>query len=631
MRLFSGLLGLFLLAGIASTALLMAAPTPEQRKELTALSKELTAIRSLITKKEFQEAEKQIEALHTKAEKLIKDADFSPTDRAAGTLQKNIAQVRQQAAKGLEKPDPTLLSFSKDIAPILASRCRSCHDAASPRGSLDLSSYAGMKRGGTNGALLIPKQPARSLIMARVVAPDPQQRMPRGANPLAPEEIQKLALWIEQGAGFDGMDEATPLTELARPTPMNSPTATPVVINKATGNEKVSFVKDIAPTIVNLCTGCHGNNNPRAGLSLLTFESLMRGSENGRVIVPGSLDGSRLWALVGAGEQPRMPQGQARITRQFHAALQTWIEEGAKFDGSDAKTPLRQLVPTEEQMAAEKLAMMTPEEMKQLRETRTQEQWKRFAARSTPRFVNSNEFYVYGDVSEERLKQVDDWAEAYAREMRSIFGAKTTPIWKGRLTIFVIKDRFGYSEFNQVIHERSTPRDLHGHAHVTTGFEDAYIAVEDVGDAPGETHGGLHASVVDHLTGAWLKQPGARMPEWVIRGTGLAMAARTAGANDYFAGMNTLAAEALKGIQQPGEVFSDRFGPGDIGPIGYTLVEFMIRNGGAPKFGQFVSRLQGGAQPAAAVNAVYAADLPALGTAYLQSVASSAPKKGKAK
>lgn len=608
-----------------------AAPTPDQRKELAAIQKELTAIRGLLTKKQYEDVEKQIEDLNIRAEKLIKDADFPAGDRSVATLRKNVALIRQQTAKALDKPDPTLISFSKEIAPLLNAKCGNCHGGATPACQLDLTSYGSMKKGGMSGALLIPKTPARSLVMARVTSPNPQARMPRNGAALSADEIQKLGLWIEQGAAFDGMDENTPLADLGKAMPDKKKPDVPVTIAKATGTEKVSFVKDIAPTIVNLCTGCHGGNNPRAGLSVVNFESLMRGSDNGRVIVPGSLDGSRLWALVGAGEQPRMPQGQARITRKFHSDLQTWIEEGAKYDGGDAKTPLRQLVPTEDDLAAERLAKMTPDEFKEMRQKRTEEQWKRFASRSPARFVTSAEFLVYGDVSEERLKQVSDWSESYARELRSLFGAKDNPVWKGRLTVFVIKDRFGYSEFNQVIHDRGTPRELHGHAHITTGFEDAYIAVEDIGDEPGDTHPGLHASVIENLTAAWLKQPGTKLPEWVIRGTGLAMAARSAGSNSYFSTMNALAADALKGIQQPDEVFSDRFGPADVGPIGYTLVEFMIRNGGAPKFGQFVSRMQSGTPTAAAVKAVYAADLPALGTAYLQAIAGSTPKKGKGK
>jgi hypothetical protein len=597
-----------------------AAPTPEQRKEISAIQKEVASVASMIRKKEFEEAEKKLEELNDQATKLIADAQLSPADRTVASLMKILTLNRQRVAKALGKPDPTLISFSGEIAPILARSCGNCHGSDNPRALLDLTSFATMKRGGQNGVLLVPKQAQRSLLMLRVATQDAQARMPKNANALDRPELEKIYTWINQGAIFDGEDEATPLAEL-KADGGKEPDAPPVMITKATGTEKVSFVRDIAPTIVNLCTGCHRGNDPNSGLSVETFENLMRGGDSGRVIVAGNLDGSRLWQLVGAGEQPRMPQGQARITRKFHADLKTWIEEGAKFDGGDPKLPLRSLVPTDDELAMERLAALSPDEFRQMREQRTEDQWKRVSARVAARFVTSDEFYVYGDASEDRLKQVSEWAGQYVGELRSMFGIQEKPVWKGRLTIFVMKDRFGYTELNQVLHSRSTARDMHGHAHITTGFEDAYIAVEDVGDEPGETHGGLHLSVIDHITGAYLQKPGTNLPQWVIRGTGLALAGQSVGSNSYVGSMGAQVLDALKGIERPEDVFTDgRFGPGEVGPVGYSVVSFMIKAGGGRKFGQFISRLHSGANMNAATTAVYSTDLKSLGTAYLNSL-----------
>ena len=613
------LLGMAILAMSVSTS--KAALTPEQRQQIAAIQKEVASVAAMIRSKEFEEAEKKLEELDAEARKVIADAQLSSADRTVASLMKILTLNRQRVAKALGKPDPTLISFSSEIAPILDRNCGNCHSGDTPRGRLDLSSFAMMKRGGQNGALLVPKQATRSLLMLRLTTQDAQARMPRNGNPLSQEELEKIYTWINQGALFDGEDESTLLADLGKGADKPA-AAPPVKIAMATGTEKVSFVRDIAPTIVNLCTGCHRGNDPNSGLSVETFENLMRGGDSGRVIVPGNLDGSRLWQLVGAGEQPRMPQGQARITRKFHADLKVWIEEGAKFDGGDPKTLLRQLVPTDEQLAMERLAAMSPDEFRQMREQRTEEQWKRVSARTTARFVTSDEFLVYGDASEERLKQVSDWASQYIGELRSMFGIKDRPVWKGRLTIFVMKDRFGYTELNQVLHSRNTAKDVHGHAHVTAGFEDAYVALEDVGDDPGDTHGGLRLSVIDHITGAWLQQPGTSLPQWVIRGTGLALAARTIGSSPYIDGMGPQVLEALKGLTRPEDVFTDgRFGPGEVGPVGFSLVSFMIKAGGPNKFGQFIARLQSGSSMAAAVAAVYPpADLSNLGTAYLNSL-----------
>ena len=316
-----------------------------------------------------------------------------------------------------------------------------------------------------------------------------------------------------------------------------------------------------------------------------------------------------------------MPQGQARITRKFHADLRTWIEEGARFDGNDAKAPLRSLVPTDEEMALEKLAALSEEEMRAHREKRAEDTWKRAHPRARPRFVSSQEFLVYGDADQTRMKQVSDWAEEHAEKLKKMFGIKDSPIWRGRLTIFLMKDRFGYTEFNQVIHNRSTARDIHGHSHVTLGFEEAYIALEDVGDDATATSAGLKVNLIDHITGAYLSKPGTNLPQWVVRGTGLAMASQSAGDSAYIGSLPGHAMDASKGIGAPEDVFSNsQFGPSDVGPIGFTLVKYMIDSGGASRFGRFILQLQSGASVSAAVKAVYPpADLKALGTGYLQS------------
>ncbi len=624
----AALLAVTLIAGTSAEA----APTPEQRKELAEISKEASAVGTLIRKKQWEEAEAKLEELLEQAEKIIKDGEFPENDRAAAAVVRAINLKRQAVAKGLGKPDPTLISFSKEIAPILDGKCGRCHSADMRRGQLNLSSFAGLQQGGQSGALLIPKSPQRSLLMRCVTLPDPQARMPRGGEPLSNDELKKLYAWIEQGALFDGSDPTLLMSELMKEVdgkggdkPMPKP---PVEIAKATGNETVSFVRDLAPTFVNICTGCHGPNRQNSGFSLATFEDLMRGGDSGRVIIAGNLDGSRLWQLVGVdGVTPRMPQGQARITRKFHGDLRKWIEEGAKFDGNDAKAPLRSLVPSEAEMAAEKLASLTDEQFREHRQTRTEEQFKRVAPRARARFVATNEFLVYGDASEERLKQVSEWAELHAGRLRETFGINQKPIWRGRLALFVMSDRYGYTEFNQVIHQRVIGKEVHSHSQVTTAFEDAFAVVEDVGDEPADSHGGLQLTVQDVITEAWLRQPGNNLPEWLIRGASLTLAAQGVQENSFVNELTPRAIGALEGVA-PGEIFDNgRFGPGDVGPVGYTLVSFMLKNGGTQKFGRFVGQLRGGSAVAAAVRAVYPpADLNALGAAYLQSLAGGGRK-----
>jgi len=507
------------------------------------------------------------------------------------------------------------VSFVKQVAPILNSKCGRCHAGNRSSGQLSLASYAGMKKGGSNGLLLVPGKPNGSLIMRRLTAPA-NRRMPRNAPALSKQELQTIAAWITQGGKFDGGNESTMLANLKLATGGSGTTGTKpkpkpsVKIAMATGNEKVSFKDDIAPEFVVKCLRCHSGNNPRGGFSMETFELLMTGGDSGRVLLPGNVAGSRMYRLIRGLDKPQMPQGQARIKKKWYTDLLTWIDEGLKYDAGDPKIRLRELVPTDEEKRAVQLAAMSASEWETLREERTAEQFKRVAPRDRARFASSKEFYVYGNTSEDRLKEISSWAEDHAKQLRALFKVNDKPIWKGKLAIFVFRDRFGYTEFNQVIHRRDTPRELTGHSMVTATYEDAYIVLEDIGDDSDEVSGGLQVNLIDHITGAFLKRGGANLPDWITRGTGLAMAASKIGSkNPFVRGLRSNALESMKGLQRSDEIFADnRFSPSEIGPVGFALVDFMLNGAGSSggrKFGQFIKSLQGGSSIDAAINAVY--------------------------
>ena len=612
------------LLAIAAMSISLAAVTPEQKKELKEIGGDITKAASLTSKKKYDEAEAALKEVEDKFEKLIKDAAIPETDAALKPIRVQLEKAKAQLGKASGKGT---VSFAKDVAPILVAKCVSCHDD-NARGGLRLDTFAGLEKGGASGLLLVPGNAQNSRLVQKLVTPNAQQRMPKGGAALTANEIQAIGTWVAEGAKFEG-DKTTDLASLDKKAAGPAPK---VEIAKATGKETVSFIKDVAPTIVNICGGCHNDGQKRGGLSMASFEKLMQGGASGRVIVPGSLEGSRLWRLVNADETPVMPAGQARITRKWHGDLKKWIEEGAKFDGSDAKKPLRQQVPTDEEIAAAKLATLSPEEFAAKRLKDSQDQWKLTFPNGEPRHIDSKEFIVMGDVSEARLKEVETWAIDHSKSLRSSFNVKDDLLWKGKLTIFVFKERFGYEEFNNSVHKREVPREVLGHSQVTSTMEEAFIALQDIGDAASESSPGMQVSLVEHVTGAFLKRGGGTLPDWVIRGAGLSLAGRGSTGNPYLAALPAQAGAILKDSRiAPEEVFANgSFAPGEVGPIGFTLVNFMMTRGGPNNFGQFVRSLQSGDSPEAALKKVYGADGKTLALAYANSLpAGGGVKKGK--
>jgi mono/diheme cytochrome c family protein len=630
LRLVGGLAVIFAV-GLSTT--LLAAITPEQREQLSDLKTELGKVPALVSKKKLDEANAAVVSIEEKVNALVKEGGVPETETLVKGLRKQLESqkailAKQQAIVAAKIPT----SFSKEVAPILEAKCVSCHGEDNPRGGLRMDTFAGMERGGTNGALVVAGIPARSPLVARLTTTENRFRMPKDDEALKPAEIQTIAKWVAEGAKFDAMDKTASLGSLAamadgKPKPPD----VPVEIAKPTGGEKVSFINDVAPTLVTTCGQCHLGNNPRGGFSVATFERMMKGGESGRVIVAGNLEGSRLWRLVNADEAPVMPAGQGRITRKWHADLRTWITEGAKFDGPDAKRPLLQLVPTPEEIRARELAKMSPEQLLERRRKDTREKWELALSSTEPSIVETEEFVLIGDVGEARLKELGEAGAEFTKTLKTTFGFKESPVWKGKLAVFVFKDRFGYEEFNQTINRREVPKEIIGHADVSPTLETALVAVYDVGDDPTEKSPGAALNLAEQLAAAALLKGGGDLPDWLIRGTGLSLAASgpIGKGNPYITSLKPRAAEAMQySIQQPQDVFADgTFSPADVGPAGYVIVEFLMRNGGTSNFGNFVKRIQGGDTPVAALQAVYRQDARAMGAAFLST--QGAPIGGK--
>jgi len=94
-------------------------------------------------------------------------------------------------------------------------------------------------------------------------------------------------------------------------------------VNVIGEKKEVSYRCDVKPIIDRRCLGCHGT---RGGLTLATYEDIIKGGTKGKVIVPGDSKSSSLIDSVENGKMAVL----SSLTPDEEDIVKKWIDEGAK-------------------------------------------------------------------------------------------------------------------------------------------------------------------------------------------------------------------------------------------------------------------------------------------------------------
>lgn len=102
------------------------------------------------------------------------------------------------------------IDFDKQVRPILAKHCLSCHGPTKQRGGLRLDRKADAIQGGDSGAVIVPKRSADSPLARLVAGLDGDRVMPPDGPRLSAVDVTTLRTWIDQGADWpdDGSAKA---------------------------------------------------------------------------------------------------------------------------------------------------------------------------------------------------------------------------------------------------------------------------------------------------------------------------------------------------------------------------------------------------------------------------------------
>ena len=102
----------------------------------------------------------------------------------------------------LPPPAARHVDFDKDIQPLFADRCYSCHGPRKQESGFRLDAKSEALKGGDNfpDHAIVPGKSAESVLIHAVSHLNPDLKMPKKGDRLSPEQVGLLRAWIDQGA-----------------------------------------------------------------------------------------------------------------------------------------------------------------------------------------------------------------------------------------------------------------------------------------------------------------------------------------------------------------------------------------------------------------------------------------------
>ncbi|HTQ39713.1 MAG TPA: c-type cytochrome domain-containing protein [Pirellulales bacterium] len=504
-------------------------------------------------------------------------------------------------------PDKNL-SFTKNIAPILVSKCTRCHiDQA--RGKFSMATFESLKKGTPDGPVFVAGKSGDSRMVEALTSGD----MPRAGPKATKPEITAISRWIDEGAKFDGPDEKTPLVKLT------SATASPPLVKKsdepklsvvsATGRETVQFSKDIAPVLVENCFGCHTGPGPTGNFQMARFTDMIRGGQSGNPWVPMQpADSLLIKKLKGtAGNRMPQPKNKPPLPDDVIAKFEKWIAEGATFDGGDPNQSTLRLA------ALTRAKIATPEELASDRLTAAKHMWRLTDPKDPSTTKQTKNLLIVSNLPEGELQEVAQTAEQQvAAVTRLLHAPADQPLVRGGITLFVFPGRYDYSEFGRMVEGRAYPKDWRGHWKYDT--VDAYAALVPPVDSGDYSLAGM---IQQQLAAIYLASLAGNPPDWFSEGSGRVLASRVDFKSERVRNWNDRLKE-LAAASKLETFVTHGLPPDDNDIAAYGFMKEAMANAG--KYSQLVIALRGGQSFDNAFAQIYGSPPQALAAAWAASI-----------
>jgi mono/diheme cytochrome c family protein len=117
---------------------------------------------------------------------------------AIGLISLKLGQVGAQ--EDASKPE----FYTTKVKPIFETNCGRCHLGTNHRGGLNLDTRDAMLKGGHDGAVIVPGDPGKSLLVKLIrhegPADDPMPMPPPPKEKISDADIATVTAWVKAGA-----------------------------------------------------------------------------------------------------------------------------------------------------------------------------------------------------------------------------------------------------------------------------------------------------------------------------------------------------------------------------------------------------------------------------------------------
>jgi hypothetical protein len=259
-----------------------------------------------------------------------------------------------------------------------------------------------------------------------------------------------------------------------------------------------------------------------------------------------------------------------KLAEENIALIETWIAEGAKYDGGDSRLPLAEVA------AVARANSVSHEELALERDQLALKNWKLITGDDDPEVISSGQFRVVGTARGIHGEDVSALAESLSKKItRALKSDTSRPMVKGKTTIYVFERRYDLNELGTMLAGRELPKELSGYWDYTTVDGYASVLLQ-----PDQSVEDIEATLAQQLAALHVSTLRANVPRWFADGMGYWAAARALPKNEDLKSIDQRSREVVRSMQRPDDFAQGRMPEHLAALAAYAYIKSRVKGSG---------------------------------------------------